>query len=197
MKNLKTFAGVAVVLVGTVGAMIWFMQGSPCSDDIRGFEQTVSGEINYLQKEAMSISSNVSVSKKRKFDDVLKLTPASYGALRLCINECKFLERCMRFKFFEGPATGCPIEYKNYLSRVTEVLNLLERLEIAHQSTDNLVKVSSQINSLNDRYDIAVKSNGATGTGAMIILVQIKTQKDVFEQKLNQWMSLLDPDNQS
>lgn len=183
----------AVSLAAAVLIFAWLMRSSPCDDDLRGYEDSLSADLSYIKQTASDISSRAKLSKSRKLQQIIDFEPSDYAALRLCISECRLLEACMRFRPWSGPATGCPEEYKNFRSRVDDVLALLGNMKEARASIAAQVKLTNRVEELESQLEEAKASSGATGNQATIIRGQLNEERRNLANNLEQTLGVVLP----
>ncbi|MEO0871629.1 MAG: hypothetical protein AAFY19_06655 [Pseudomonadota bacterium] len=186
------YVSIAAISFGFVALFI-LLQGSPCDEKVRGFEERVASDLNFVSSGVKEITAGLSAERARTYQDKLEFSVAQYGAIEFCKTECRLLEVCLRRQPFGTPANACPTEYQRYQDRVDDVLALLERLDQAKSQLDQLRPQIQQVQSLNERLAALEASAGANNNATIVAQNNLSDAKLALDTAVEKIAELMEP----
>jgi hypothetical protein len=186
-KLVRVVAGAVIIAIILIVVAL-LPSNDICSDDVRGYEREASSSLNVVRKNFNAIEAIAGVEEIYKVEQLDRLNPASFAALRACDVQCKLLRQCLRFVFLNPPSQACPSEYGDYKEATKSALSLLEELHRLQLATEQAAQKAEQLGRVRKDVEEVEKFSGSTG-GRLAVL---RAQARQLESDLSQALSDID-----
>jgi hypothetical protein len=119
-----------LIVVVLAGVLLWLRyrphpQVSICSDEVRGYQDTVQSSLSGSEKDLKQVEVSLKgVTSRTYVDHLSRITSTDLLALKACDTQCKLLERCLSQNSGVSVDRGCASEYKDYKTRVDAALSV-------------------------------------------------------------------------
>ena len=157
------------VVVVLAGVLLWLRyrphaQVSICSDEVRGYQDTVQSSLSASEKDLEQVEVSLKgVTSKTYVDQLSRITPTDLLALKACDTQCKLLERCLSQNSGVSVDRGCTTEYKDYKARVDAALGVVLKVQEYEGVAKQAAEKADALSKAQKQLEYAQKGVGASG----------------------------------